>query len=66
MTTRELWTKEKTAANKGEFRGKSCFTDTFVQCGSSVVRMKFIAKTPRYRTSRNVFNILKQTDEYTF
>jgi hypothetical protein len=29
--------------------GVSCFADTFVQGGSSVLRMKFSAKTPRHR-----------------
>ncbi len=29
--------------------GVPCFADTFVQGGSSVLRMKFSAKTPRHR-----------------
>ncbi len=28
-----------------------CFADTLVQDGSSVIRMKFSAKTPRHRNS---------------
>jgi hypothetical protein len=39
-----------TAANKGfAIAGVPCFADTFVQGGSSVLRMKFSAKTPRHR-----------------
>ena len=38
------------AANKGfALAGVPCFADTFVQGGSSVLRMKFSAKTPRHR-----------------
>ena len=38
------------AANKGfEIAGVQCFANTFVQGGSSVLRMKFGAKTPRHR-----------------
>lgn len=38
------------AANKGfAIAGGPCFADTFVQGGSSVLRMKFSAKTPRHR-----------------
>lgn len=37
-------------ANKGfAIAGVPCFADTFVQGGSSVLRMKFSAKTPRHR-----------------
>jgi hypothetical protein len=40
----------KAAANKGfAIAGVSCFADTFVQGGSSVLRMKFSAKNPRHR-----------------
>jgi hypothetical protein len=40
----------KTAHNKGfAIAGVPCFADTFVQGGSSVLRMKFSAKTPRHR-----------------
>lgn len=36
-------------ANKGfAIAGVPCFADTFVQGGSSVLRMKFSAKTPRH------------------
>ncbi len=39
-----------TAANKGfAIAGVPCFADTFVVSGSSVLRMKFSAKTPRHR-----------------
>jgi hypothetical protein len=42
--------KEAHTANKGfAIAGLPCFTDTFVQDGSSVLRMKFSAKTPRHR-----------------
>jgi hypothetical protein len=40
----------KPAHNKGfAIAGVPCFADTFVQGGSSVLRMKFSAKTPRHR-----------------
>jgi hypothetical protein len=43
-------TEKKAAANKGfAIAGVPCFADTFVQGGSSVLRMKFSAKTPRHR-----------------
>ena len=44
-------TKDRKAAdNKGfAIAGVPCFADTFVQGGSSVLRMKFSAKTPRHR-----------------
>jgi hypothetical protein len=39
-----------TTANKGfAIAGVICFADIFVQGGSSVLRMKFSAKTPRHR-----------------
>lgn len=42
--------ERKTTANKGfAIAGVPCFADTFVQGGSSVLRMKFSAKTPRHR-----------------
>lgn len=48
MTT--TWTNKKPAATKGfAIAGVPCFADTFVQGGSSVLRMKFSAKTPRHR-----------------
>jgi len=41
---------KRAAANKGfAIAGVPCFADTFVQGGSSVLRMKFCAKTPRHR-----------------
>ena len=40
----------RAAANKGfAIVGVSCFADTFVQGGSSVLRMKFSAKNPHHR-----------------
>ena len=46
-----LTTDDRTpAGNKGfAIAGVPCFVDTFVQGGSSVLRMKFSAKTPRHR-----------------
>ncbi len=42
--------RRKTTANKGfAIAGVSCFAATFVQGGSSVLRTKFSAKTPRHR-----------------
>ena len=42
--------QKTTTANKGfAIAGVPCFADTFVQGGSSVLRMKFSAKTPRLR-----------------
>lgn len=39
-----------TAANMGfAIAGVPCFADTFVQGGSSVLGIKFSAKTPRHR-----------------
>ena len=41
---------KKAAANKGfAIAGVPCFADTFVQGGSSVLRMKFSANKPRHR-----------------
>ena len=46
MTTEE----RTTTANKGfAIAGIPCFADTFVQGGSSVLRMKFSAKNPPLR-----------------
>jgi len=40
----------RAAGNKGfAIAGVLCFVDTFVQGGSSVLRMKYSAKTPRHR-----------------
>ena len=45
-----LRTDSKAAANSGfAIAGVPCFADSFVQGGSSVLRMKFSAKTPRHR-----------------
>jgi hypothetical protein len=42
--------ERKTTANKGyAIAGVPCFADTFVQGGSSVLRMKFSANNPRHR-----------------
>jgi hypothetical protein len=55
QTTRKLQddhlrTGNRAAGNKGfAIAGELCFADTFVQGGSSVLRMKFSAKTPRHR-----------------
>ena len=50
----QLRTDRKPAANKGfAIAGVPCFADTFVQGGSSVLRMKFSAKTPRHRKPPN-------------
>jgi hypothetical protein len=44
-----LRTHSRAAGNKGfVIAGVTCFADTFVQGGSSVLRMKFSAKTPRH------------------
>ena len=50
-----LYKLQKAAANKGfAIAGVPCFADTFVQGGSSVLRMKFSAKTPAIANPRNV------------
>jgi hypothetical protein len=42
--------REARTANSGfGIAGVPCFADTLVQGGSSVLRMKFSAKTPRHR-----------------
>lgn len=49
-----LRTNSLAAYNKGfAIAGVSSFADTFVQGGSSVLRMKFNAKTPRHRKPQN-------------
>jgi hypothetical protein len=49
-----LRTDRRAAGNKGfAIAGVSCFADTFVQDGSSVLRMKFSAKTLRHRKPPN-------------
>jgi len=46
-----------TGYNKGfAIAGVPCFADTFVQGGSSVLRMKFSAKTPRHRKPPKRYN----------
>ena len=51
MEQRQLTSDGSLAAhNKGfAIAGVPCFVDTFVQGGSSVLRMKFGAKNPRHR-----------------
>jgi hypothetical protein len=50
LDTADLRQKRRAAHNKGfAIAGVPCFADTFVQGGSSVLRMKFSAKTPRHR-----------------
>ena len=45
-----LRTTEARTANMGfAIAGVPCFADTFVQGGSSVLRMKFSANNPRHR-----------------
>jgi len=57
-----LWTDRRTADNKGfAIAGVPCFADTFVQGESSVLRMKFSAKTPAIANPRNVMGKLKKT-----
>jgi hypothetical protein len=47
------WTR-RAADNKGfAIAGVPCFADTFMQGGSSVLRTKFSAKTPRHRKPLN-------------
>ena len=55
-------TKARTA-NKGlAIAGVPCFADTFVQGGSSVLRMKFSAKIPRHRNPPERYVAFKKTD----
>jgi hypothetical protein len=50
LTRQTLGRKEERTDNKGfAIAGVPCFADTFVQGGSSVLRIKFSAKTPRHR-----------------
>jgi hypothetical protein len=50
LATTDLRPKRTTTANKGfAIAWVPCFADTFVQGGSSVLRIKFSAKTPRHR-----------------
>lgn len=45
---------EARTANKGfAIAGVPCFADTFIQGGSSVLRMKFSANKPRHRKPPN-------------
>ena len=54
LQTERLRTDSKAAANMGfAIAGVSFFADTFVQGGSSVLRTKFSAKTPRHRKPPN-------------
>lgn len=59
IETKQLRTERKATANNSIAKaGVSCFADTFVQGGSSVLKMKFSSKTPRYR---NLIKTLVQT-----
>ena len=50
LDTTHLRTDSKPAANMAfAIAGVSCFADTFVQGVSSILRIKFSAKTPRHR-----------------
>lgn len=50
LDTTHLRTDRRASANKGfAIAGVPCFADTFVQGGSSVLRIKFSAKNPRHR-----------------
>jgi len=50
LDTTHLRTVRRATDNKGfAIAGVLCFADTFVQGGSSVLRMKFNANTPRHR-----------------
>lgn len=52
--TTHLRTDSKPAANKGlAIAGVTCIVETLVQGGSSVLRIKFSAKTPRHRKPPN-------------
>ena len=54
LTLHSFVDREARTANKGfVIAGVPCFADTFVQGGSSVLRMKFSAKTPRHRKPPN-------------
>ena len=58
--------KRKTTDNKGfTIAGDPCFADTFVQGGSSVLRMKFSAKTPRHRKPPNVGRLFTKNSNPT-
>lgn len=52
--------RRRTTANKGfPIAGVPCFSDTFVQGGSSVLLMKFNAKIPRLRKPQNVIGEIR-------
>ena len=54
--------ESKTAANKWfAITGAPYFADTFVQGGSSILRINFGAKTPRHRNPQTVMGNIKQT-----
>ena len=54
LTRQTFGQREERTANKGfAIAWVPCFADTFVQGGSSVLRMKFSAKTPRHRKPPN-------------
>ena len=55
----------RAAANMGfAIAGVPCFADTFVQGGSSVLRTKFCAKTPRHRKTPIRYDPLKEKLKY--
>jgi hypothetical protein len=61
-TDRHIRTDRRATANKGfAIAGVPCFADTFVQGGSSVLRMKFSAKTPRHRKPPKRCRLFKET-----
>jgi len=53
MTLSDKYEESRTANRGFAIAGVPCFEDTFVQGGSSVLRMKFSAKTPRHRKPPN-------------
>ena len=57
-----LRTDRRAADNKGfAIAGVPCFADTFVQGGTSVLRMEFSSKTPRHRKPPERYEKLKHT-----
>jgi len=58
MTTKTLNNDiRKTAANMGfAIAGAPCYVDTFVQGGSSVLRMKFGASVKTNKLTKKIYN----------
>lgn len=55
-------TIKKNTANKWfAIAGVPCFADTFVQGASSLIRMKFSAKTPAIANPRTIIQHFKTT-----